>query len=56
MLYTSSYGTITPTETKRLVDFVEKKVRSIENASAKPVRMPRKKRTAAKGKGVTAFR
>ncbi len=49
MVYTSSYGTITPTETKRLLDFVEKKVRSIENASAKPVRTPRKKKADAKG-------
>lgn len=50
MLYTSSYGTITPTETKRLIDFVEKKVRSIKSVPAKPERRTAKKGTGGKCK------
>ena len=51
MLYTSSYGTITPTETKRLIDFVEKKVRSIKSVPAKPERRTAKKGAGGKCKG-----
>lgn len=49
MLYTSSYGTITPEETKRLVGFVDNMVRNLAKAPSKPAPKPAK----ANGRGKT---